>query len=150
MEMLNEIKFYAVSNEYGEFSNFYNSPIKVGKYTWPTVEHYFQAQKFAGSEYEHMIRKAKSPMKAAELGRNRKIKIRSDWESVKINVMREAVHTKFHQHPELRILLLSTGDAKIIEHTSNDNFWGDGGDGKGQNWLGKILMEIRAEFKTVS
>jgi N-glycosidase YbiA len=68
-------------------------------------------------------------MIAARMGRDRKRKLRRDWESVKIGVMREAVVAKFRQHDDLRSLLLSTGEAKLIEHTENDDFWGDGGDG---------------------
>jgi hypothetical protein len=49
----------------------------------------------------------------------------------------------FEQHPKLRELLLSTGETRIVEHTSNDSYWGDGGDGSGRNMLGRILMEVR-------
>lgn len=146
--MKREIKFYSENAEYGELSNFYPSPIKIGKYTWATVEHYFQAQKFKGAEYEHQIRKAPSPMKAAELGRTRKVKMRKHWESVKVNIMREALMAKFTQHPDLKMILLQTEEAILIEHTSNDSYWGDRGDGSGKNMLGKLLMEIRDRLKT--
>ena len=42
-----------------------------------------------------------------------------------------------------RALLLATGDAKLVEHTENDDYWGDGGDGRGKNMLGRILMDVR-------
>jgi ribA/ribD-fused uncharacterized protein len=71
-------------------------------------------------------------MIAARLGRDRKKRLRADWESVKVSVMREAVEAKFRQHDELRELLLGTGDARLVEHTENDNYWGDGGDGAGR------------------
>lgn len=74
-----------------------------------TSEHYFQAQKFKEEKDQEEIRKANSPMLAARMGRDRKRKLRRDWESVKVNVMREAVLAKFTQHDELRELLLSTG-----------------------------------------
>jgi len=63
--------------------------------------------------------------------------------------MREAVRAKFTRHPELAAVLLGTGDAVLVEHTVNDNYWGDGGDGSGQNWLGRILMEMREEFQAL-
>ena len=86
-------------------------------------------------------------MRAAELGRERHRPLRPDWEAVKDDVMRVAVRAKFTQHEELRELLLSTGDEALVEHTTNDAYWGDGGDGSGKNMLGKILMEVRAELR---
>jgi N-glycosidase YbiA len=41
------------------------------------------------------------------------------------------------------LLLLGTGEAKLIEHTENDDFWGDGDDGSGRNELGRVLMAVR-------
>ena len=61
--------------------------------------------------------------------------------------MEEALLCKFNQHPRLRKELLLTGNATIFEHTINDNYWGDGGNGTGQNMLGKLLMKIREEIK---
>lgn len=140
------VNFYSVGDEFGEFSNFAPFPITLGGTRWPTTEHYFQAQKFDNSEYREKIRSANSPMLAARLGRDRKQKLRRDWESVKVGIMRAAVLAKFTQHPELRDLLLSTGKAKIVEHTENDDYWGDGGDGSGKNMLGRILMEAREQL----
>jgi predicted NAD-dependent protein-ADP-ribosyltransferase YbiA (DUF1768 family) len=40
-------------------------------------------------------------------------------------------------------MLLSTGHETIVEHTANDDYWGDGGDGSGRNRLGLLLMELR-------
>ncbi|MDA7977165.1 MAG: NADAR family protein [Pirellulales bacterium] len=141
------ICFYSVSDEYGEFSNFAAFPIMLQGKRWPTSEHYFQAQKFKDPIHQEKIRKAKSPMIAARLGRDRKKKLRRDWESAKVNVMRDVVAAKFSQHSELRLLLLNTGDAKLIENTANDSYWGDGGDGSGKNMLGRILMEVRDSLR---
>lgn len=141
------ILFYSTSEEFGEFSNFASFPIKIAGKVWPTSEHYFQAQKFTDTHYAEAIRRAKSPMVAARLGRDRKMPLRKDWESVKIGIMRQAVEAKFKQHSVLRELLLSTENRRIIEHTTNDHYWGDGGDGSGKNMLGKILMDIRANLR---
>lgn len=142
-----KIKFYSVNDEYGQFSNFALYPIKVGKKTWPTSEHYFQGQKFKDSAYQEKVRKAGSPMQAAKLGRDRKQKLRRDWESIKVSVMNKALEAKFTQYEELRELLLSTGNAKLIEHTINDSYWGDGGNGSGKNILGQLLMKLRDKIK---
>ena len=144
--MQQDIKFYSQNDEYGEFSNFAAYPIVLKKNRWPTTEHYFQAQKFKDSQHLEQIRKANSPMIAARLGRDRTKKLRKDWESVKDNIMYDALLAKFTQHEDLKQLLLSTGDAKLIEHTSNDSYWGDGGHGRGRNILGIILMRVRDEL----
>lgn len=135
-----DIRFYSVADEY--FSNFSGFPIRLDGEVWPTSEHYFQAQKFRDRSVRKKIRKANSPMIAARMGRDRSLPLRRDWESVKVEVMRKSVRAKFTQHGELRTLLLETGDAKVVEHTENDAYWGDGGDGSGKNMLGRILMEV--------
>jgi len=121
--------------------------IQVRGKRWPTSEHYFQAQKFAAQRDQEEIRNASTPVLAARLGRDRKRKLRRDWEIVKVGVMREAVEAKFRQHPEFRVLLLETRDTQLIEHTDNDAFWGDGGDGSGRNELGRILMAVRQRLR---
>jgi ribA/ribD-fused uncharacterized protein len=144
--MSDPILFYGVNDEYGEFSNFAPFPIKIRNRTWPTTEHYFQAQKFAGSSHAEEIRRAASPMIAARMGRSRKRPLRRDWESAKDGIMLEALRAKFDQHPELRKLLLETGNRPLVEHTSNDRYWADGGDGSGRNRLGELLMRLREEL----
>jgi ribA/ribD-fused uncharacterized protein len=141
------INFYSVSDDFGCFSNFAPYPIQMDGKVWPTSEHYFQAQKFEDSVHRENIRKTKSPMIAARMGRDRKKPLRRDWETVKVAVMREVVLAKFTQHDDIRQVLISTGDATIVEHTENDSYWGDGGDGSGTNMLGRILMEVREELK---
>ena len=61
-------------------------------------------------------------------------------------VMLDALCAKFSQHAELRETLLGTGDAELVEHTKNDSYWADGGDGSGKNMLGKLLEQVRAEL----
>jgi hypothetical protein len=140
------IKFYKVKEQFGCFSNFAAYPVELDGKVWPTSEHYFQAQKFAGTEFEEEIRRVKSPMIAARMGRDRSKPLRADWERVKDEVMPRAVLAKFTQHAELRDTLLATGDAMLVEHTRNDSYWGDGGDGRGRNMLGRILVSVREEL----
>jgi ribA/ribD-fused uncharacterized protein len=141
--MSDEIRFYRVNGPYGCFSNFSPHPVIIGA-LWPTAEHYFQAQRFLDEGLRMKILMAESPMIAARMGRNRAWPLRPDWEAVKEDVMRTAVWAKVRQHPYVRETLISTGRAAIIEHTGNDGYWADGGDGSGKNRLGQILMEIRA------
>ena len=100
--MAEVINFYRVSDEYGCFSNFTPYPIEIDGKRWPTSEHYFQAQKFDDPQHQEGIRREKSPMIAARMGRDRKKKLRRDWESVKVSVMRKAVRAKFAQHDDIR------------------------------------------------
>jgi ribA/ribD-fused uncharacterized protein len=142
-----EVRFYRVGDAHGEFSNFAPYPISLDGSRWPTSEHYFQAQKFSDPKLREQVRRASTPGEAARLGRSRRAPLRGDWEAVKVDVMRRAVRAKFEQHPDLAARLLATGDARIVEHTGNDRFWGDGGDGSGRNMLGEILMDVRARLR---
>lgn len=148
--MADVIHFYRVADDFGCFSNFSPHPVRMDGVLWPTSEHYFQAQKFEDAEQWDVIRLEASPMIAARMGRSRKKPLRQDWESVKVAIMRDAVRAKVSQHDDVRRILLSTGDAMIVEHTKNDSYWGDGGDGSGKNMLGCILMEVRDELSSAA
>jgi ribA/ribD-fused uncharacterized protein len=141
------VAFNSVRDEYGFCSNFAPTPIRLKGCVWPTVEHYFQAQKFGGTDHEEAIRQAKSPMVAARMGRSRQRPLRADWETAKDAIMLEAVRAKFSQHADLRAKLLATGDARIVEHRARDGYWGDGPDGSGKNMLGQVLMRVREELR---
>ena len=142
-----KIEFYKTKDPYGEFSNFSHHPIVVNGKAWPTTEHYFQAQKFAGTEHEEAVRLTAGPRAAAEMGRDKNLPLRTDWELVKESIMKDALIAKIEQYPKIKDLLLSTGDAEIVEHSVNDRYWADGGDGSGKNRLGVIWMEIREELQ---
>ena len=147
-----DIRFYRASGAYGEFSNFYSSPFETSRRngavdTWQTVEHYFQAHKFTGSLPDFTeVRDAKTPSAAAKEGRKRSRPLRRDWEDVKDRVMEEGLRLKFRDK-DLRAVLLSTKSATIIEHTANDAYWADNGDGTGKNMLGVLLMRLRDEIR---
>ena len=141
------IYFYGRTNEWGEFSNFAHFAFELDGKSWATTEHYFQAQKFAGTEHEEAIRLAKRPNDAARMGRQRSRPLRTDWESVKDDIMRRAVWAKFTSHESLKALLLSTGDEDIVENAPGDYYWGCGANGSGKNMLGRILVETRTRLR---
>jgi len=141
------IRFFSTTGDYGAFSNFSAHAITLAGHRWPTTEHHFQASKFVGTPQFEEIRAARTPSVAAKLGRSRRFRLRPDWESVKLDVMRRAVDAKFRQHDDLRALLLSTCDEELIEDTDTDAFWGCGSDGKGRNMLGRLLMELRRSLR---
>ncbi|MBP0020243.1 MAG: NADAR family protein [Cyanobacteria bacterium SBLK] len=138
------IYFYTTRDKsYGCFSNFSPHGFELDGVWWPTSEHYFQAQKFAGTSHAEEIRLAKTPKIAAKMGRDRKRPLRQDWETVKEDAMKKALLQKFSSHPEIGEILLSTGDEEIVENSPVDYYWGCGKDGSGKNRLGFLLMEVR-------
>ncbi|MCA9071027.1 MAG: NADAR family protein [Planctomycetaceae bacterium] len=133
------------AGEYRFLSNFYPSPIRVDGLLYPTVEHAFQAAKTPDKEEKRKIADARSPGRAKALGR--KVRLRKDWESVKVGIMKQLVLLKFREHPDLEERLLATDDAELIEgNTWNDRFWGVC-NGHGKNHLGKALMWVRTQLQ---
>lgn len=142
------IKFYRERDEpYGCFSNFSHHSFELDGTPWQTVEHYFQAMKFAGTPHEDAIRRAPASMIAKQRGNDHARPLRSDWEAVKDDIMRRAVRAKFEQHADIRAVLLGTGEEELIEDAPNDSYWGCGKDGTGKNMLGRVLMEVRGDLR---
>lgn len=145
-DLTNIINFHSTMKNFCEFSNFHHSPFSLDGVDWKTVEHYFQAQKTLKESDKEMIRGLSSPKEAKKIGK--KVTLRSDWDQIKIGVMTKAIRAKFSQSEALKGLLLSTGSKELREHTGRDKFWGDGGgNGRGRNELGKILMKVRVELR---
>jgi N-glycosidase YbiA len=144
------IKFYKVNEPYGFLSNFAPYPIYIDKEVWRTVEHYFQVSKFEDAALRLKIKEMDSPMMAASEGRSKINILREDWDEIKELVMHRALLCKFLQHPQLRKQIILTGSSRLVEHTPNDSYWADGGDGTGKNRLGVILMEVRSEMQKFS
>ncbi len=137
------IYFYSPNEENGYLSNFSSHGIEIKDVYYPTVEHYFQSQKFEDEVYQRKIIEAESPKKASELGRTRKINIRKDWEEIKNTLMKKAVRRKFETHRSIKDKLIDTADRMLIENSPYDNYWGIGSSGNGLNQLGTILMQVR-------
>ena len=117
------IYFYSKTTAYYELSNFSPHGFPLDGAYWPTVEHYFQAQKFpAQPAYQEQIRRARSPKDAKAMGRSRKVPLRPGWEEVKDDVMRRALRAKFVAHPKLAALLLETGERAMIENAPSDYY----------------------------
>jgi ribA/ribD-fused uncharacterized protein len=140
------ILFSSKTPAYAWLSNFHAQPFTLDGVRWPSVEHYYQAQKYAGSPAADRIRKAESPLKARKAGQDRSLVPRADWLTAKLDVMRRAARAKFEQNRRLQEQLLATGDAELIHQSTSDLFWGRSADGQGENRLGVILMEIRTEL----
>lgn len=130
------------TDKYHFLSNFYPCTIEYQRLDYPSVEHAYQAAKSKDQSVRLSIRDASSAKDAKRKGR--RIKLRDDWEKIKLKVMLKLVRIKFQQ-PTLRKKLLATGDAVLIEgNWWGDKFWGVC-NGAGENHLGKILMRVRDE-----
>lgn len=147
MNETSAIHFYHSDQVWGELSNFSPHPIFLKNIIWQTVEHYYQAQKFRGSNLENKIHSADSPMQAKEIAHLNREKYNSEkWQEIKEGIMLEGLRAKFTQHPKLKKKLIDTNKRHISEHTNNDYYWGDGGDDSGQNRLGELIMLVREKL----
>lgn len=136
-------------DEHAFLSNFYAHPIEIEGAVYPTAEHAFQALKTEDPAERERVRTAATPKSAKVLGR--RVKLRPDWDTVRLSVMEQVVRAKFAD-PEMADLLLGTGHRKLIEgNTWRDRFWGctqnKDGQWQGENHLGKILMKVRDELR---
>lgn len=132
---------------YGVFSNFSEHGFTLDDQYWPTVEHYYQAQKFPGTSHMEEVRQAANAFDARQLGNDHSRPLRPDWDEVREAVMWKAICSKFTEHPELRELLLATGDEEIVEASPYDAFWGEGPQKDGENRFGKMLVRLRQTLR---
>ena len=129
-------------------SNFYNAPIKYQGLFYQNDEAAFQSAKVIGTKQEN-LRKTFTSLNANDAKRKgRHVLLRSDWEKVKDQVMYDIVFDKFTRNKDLKAKLLATGNAELIEgNTWHDTYWGyDFSKKRGQNKLGKILMQVRQKI----
>jgi ribA/ribD-fused uncharacterized protein len=136
-------------------SNFYPAKIEYQGITYPTVEHYYVAMKIKTDQQldgknitlidcREMISRIKDPAKVKQLGKV--LKLRKDWDKIKLDTMLWGVREKF-KDKDLRQLLIDTSEHEIVEGNNwGDKFWGVCG-GVGENHLGKILMKVRKEIR---
>ena len=151
--MASEIRFCAPTGKWGFLSPYADFPITMtvdGKdYTFPTVEHYYQAMKFdASDERFQVILNLKNPDDTRLLTKTPEYKInrRADFEKNKFKIMKDGLYAKFAQNQEAAKMLKATGDAVLIKSCEVCYKCGFG-EGSGFNRMGKILMQIRDEMK---
>ena len=129
--------------KYRFLSNYYDCDVIVDGLLYSNSEAAFHAQKCTLREEQYQFMRL-NPAEAKRLGR--RVKLRSDWELIKSQMMYAVVKAKFQQNPLLKKKLLDTGKATLIEgNTWGDRYWGQV-NGEGKNMLGKILMRVREEL----
>jgi ribA/ribD-fused uncharacterized protein len=134
--------------EYRWLSNFWMWPVEYGGITYPSSEHAYQATKSDDIHVRIHVSDLGSSGEAKRYGKT--IRLRYEWDKVRLRVMKEVVLAKFTQNRHLAIKLLATGDAHIEEGNRwKDTYWGvDISTGEGQNMLGKILMSVREQLRS--
>jgi len=136
------IKFFNGENSF--LSNFYPCLIEYQGISYQSVEHFYVAMKITDLDIRLEISKVKTAGDVKKMSRS--LKLRSDWEDVKIQTMRFALDQKF-SYPELKDKLLATSGDIIEGNWWHDNTWGicycESCPGIGKNILGKMLMDIR-------
>lgn len=141
-----KIEFKYTTGPYGWLSNFSLHQVQTDDGDiYATSEHYYQTLKFHDEWAKSKIRVAPSAKLAAQLGRTLP-GMRSDWDKVKLDAMRKVLRLKLRSNPILRTRLLETGGAELVELSNKDTFWGRLPSGQGENWLGRLWMELRASL----
>lgn len=137
-----EQDFYVLSN----FSSF---TLWWQGLRFDTSEAAYHWEKFAPrhNELRERIRKAPSAHEAFQIAQMNKHLRDPNWDVRKVVVMREILRLKVQQHPYVRRKLLATGDRELVENSWRDDVWGWGPNQDGQNLLGKLWMELRADLR---
>ena len=176
MQQRSVIKFFRESDEYGEFSNFWRltEPLPFSGVMCATTEHAYQMQKFvydgcpiANAAYAHLIATANTPYTAKilagqkcvgrslwqrklfekiEAHKSKGVEIDPDWDARRDDVMYGVLRRKFLLDRRAQSVLLSTGDALLLENSKYDAYWGAGPNSDGKNMLGQLLMRVRDEI----
>jgi ribA/ribD-fused uncharacterized protein len=142
------ITFYDPAAANGYLANFAATPFILDGYVWPTVEHYYQFQKFRRHpRIAQLVRRAPSPADAKFLSRKFADFVDPEWASVREFVMYRAVDAKFSQSKALTDRLLATGNEEIVELAKDDAYWGSGAKGQGSNRMGVLLTAVREKLR---
>lgn len=138
---------YFYEQEFYVLSNFSSFQLDWAGYRWQTSEHAYQAQKFPHHhDIIQAISNSRSAHEAFKIAQDHKSYVIPGWDDMKLRIMKNILIAKCVQHEYVSRKLLETGDRLLVENSWRDSFWGEGEDGKGENHLGKLWMEVRAEF----
>lgn len=155
----NDKQVFFYEQDFYVLSNFSSFNLEWNGLTFPTSEHAYHWEKFASdelglpggrSDIAHIILTAPSAHEAFKIAERMKAQRRADWDAVKVGIMRDILRAKAQQHEYVHRKLLATGDRELIEDSWRDDYWGWGPNRDGQNMLGKLWMEVRAELRAAT
>jgi ribA/ribD-fused uncharacterized protein len=137
--------------EFYPLSNFSAFKLRWNGSTYDTSEAAYHCMKFPERpDIQERIYRADSAHVAFKIAETHRADRRPDWDDVKVGIMREIVRAKAEQHEYVRRKLLETGDRPLIEDSWRDDYWGWGPSHDGQNMLGRLWMEVRAELRAAA
>jgi ribA/ribD-fused uncharacterized protein len=153
----NAVYFFGQNNKYGEFSNWFPCRFSDGQIIFSNTEQYMMYHKallFKDKTMADMILKTSSPKLCKQYGRRVENFNNDVWLENCERIVTNGCYLKFSQNEELKQLLLSTGNKMLVEDSPYDKIWGIGMQHteacktpmehwKGENKLGKCLMEVR-------
>ena len=143
---MTEIRFYIREDEWGFLSNFWKQPVQIENIKYVTNEHYYQSMKARDTTIRQWIQSAPTAYLAMIAGRALKEdQIMPNWNENKEHVMLTGLRAKF-KYENMKIMLLWTGNATLIEDSPTDMYWGGSLVGS-KNMLGNLLMKVRDEIK---
>ena len=143
----NEHQVFFYEQDFYVLSNFSAFTLWWKQYRFGTSEAAYQYEKFpCDVRVRVAIQQAPSAHEAFKIAERNRELVRPDWNEVKLDVMRQILRAKVDQHEYVKRKLLATGKRDLVENSWRDGFWGWGEDRNGQNWLGRIWMEIREEL----
>jgi len=152
---VSDVTFYRASEKpYGVFSNLFVRQMEFEGRTFKTAEHAYQFGKPRNELVRNWLMAAPSPALLAMAAHGLySWDIAPGWSTQRRTRMYRVVTAKFVQHEDLARILLDTGDARIVETATVDNEvnrrWGEV-NGRGKNWLGLILMQVRYDLRAAS
>ncbi len=139
---------YFYSEEWYCFDNFSAFSVTLDSRVSSTAEHAYHAEKYTDSTIREIIRTAPSAHQAKKLGNDPQFADarRPEWDSIKRDVMKLIALAKHAQHEYVQSKLMKSRGIILVEDSPRDGYWGRGADWSGENWLGKIWMEVRDQF----
>jgi ribA/ribD-fused uncharacterized protein len=146
----NAIEFNDYSDKYKCFLNNYRTILLIDNKCYPTVDNFFYSKMFENidPEFSEQLRLSDDE-DIREITKSREKEVGDEWFSKRLNVLYQAIKQKFTTNDDLKAILLSTGDSYLL-YDNKDSFLGSGRSGSaGCNILGKVLMEVRNELRSV-
>lgn len=139
------------STAFDPLNNWSAHAVELCDKRFPTVEHGYHFRKFqeTAPDIAEKILHAPSPWATMQIERQNSNRRQPDWQVVKVEIMLQLIRAKVAQNEDVRQCLLATGTKHLYENSPWDDFWGCGTDGSGVNQMGKILMQVRDELRSL-